>query len=130
MDTIQLAHAFFDAIERADHDALRRFISDDTQLWHNYDQVEMPFTQVLPGLMALAATLQDFKYAHRRYLSVSNGVVAQHSLTGILPNGEALDVPAMVRLHVADGHVTRFEEYLDSSATKPLVAALFKPDPK
>jgi ketosteroid isomerase-like protein len=123
--SVRLAHRFFDAIGAGDLPELARMLTPDAVVWHNYDQVEMPFTAILPGLGKLSSVLTGFGYTRRTYLNVSGGAIAQHSLSGVLPNGAVVDVPAMVRLHVRDGRVARFEEYVDPAAVQPVLEALF-----
>lgn len=45
---------------------------------------------------------------------IDGGYFQQHVLRGTAKNGE-LDLPAALRVDVADGQITRLEEYLDLS---------------
>ena len=51
---------------------------------------------------------------------LDDGFVQQHVLRGTTDSGAALEVPAMLRVFVADGHVTRIEEYLDTAQVAEL----------
>jgi ketosteroid isomerase-like protein len=46
--------------------------------------------------------------------------VQQHVLRGTAPDGTPLEVPAMMRVTVADGRITRLEEYLDTAQVAAL----------
>ena len=126
MNGAAFAHEFFDAIQRGDGAALARMCTADAMVWHNYDRVDMPFTAIAQGLSVLPAFLEDLAYADRRYLSVPDGAVVQHALTGKMRDGTLLSVPMMVRIFFRDGRIHRFEEYLDPAGTAPLVKALAK----
>jgi ketosteroid isomerase-like protein len=124
MNGAELAHGFFDAIQKGDRAALDRMCTPDAVVWHNYDGVNMPFETVAKGLSALTSLVKDCVYADRRYLSIPHGAVLQHSLSGTLPDGTQLKVPMMVRIFLRDGRFYRFEEYLDPAGTAPLAKAM------
>ena len=62
-------------------------------------------------------------------LVLDDGFVQQHVLTGIAPSGARLDVPAMMRVWVEDGCVTRIDEYLDPADLAPLLKPLLNQAP-
>ena len=126
MNGAEFAHEFFDSIQNGDRAALDRMCTADAVVWHNYDGVDMPFEEIAQGLSALSSFLKDLAYADRRYLSVPDGAVVQHSLTATLPDGTRVNAPMMVRIFFRDGRIYRFEEYLDPAGTAPLVKALSK----
>jgi ketosteroid isomerase-like protein len=124
MNGVELAHKFFDATQAGDRATLDRMSTEDAVVWHNYDGVDMPFRVIAQGLGAVSRLLKDFAYCDRKYLSVPEGTIAQHSFKGIMPDGTRLDVPMMVRLFLRGDKIYRFEEYLDPAAMAPLVKAL------
>jgi ketosteroid isomerase-like protein len=124
MNHAELAHQFFDAIQTGDRATLDGLCTPDAVVWHNYDGVDMPFETVAKGLSALRALVKDCTYADRRYLALPDGAIVQHSLTGTLPGGTKLKVPMMVRIFSRQARFYRFEEYLDSAGTAPLVKAM------
>jgi ketosteroid isomerase-like protein len=124
MNGAELAHEFFDATQAGDRAALERICSKDAVVWHNYDQMDMPFGVIAAGLAKLASVLEGFAYSHRRYNSVPDGAVLQHSLTGTLPSGQRLDIPMMVQMYVRDGRICRFEEYLNQADIAVLATAV------
>lgn len=123
-NNVQLAHQFFDALQNGDQKAMAGSLGDGATLWHNYDQIEMPFEAIVPGLVKVQALVHDFAYKNRKYASLADGALLQHSLSGTLADGRRLDVPMMVRIYIRDGKIVRFEEYLDSAAIAPLVSVL------
>lgn len=107
-----VADAFFAAIENADIDALRRLYDDDARIWHNFDQIEQTVEQNMAVLAYIVRTLADRRYEEVRRVVLDDGFVQQHVLRGTTPRGP-LEMPAMMRVWVADGKVTRIDEYLD-----------------
>jgi len=77
------------AIVAGDVDAVRAIYAPDATIWHNFDQRDQTVDENL-------ATLADL-----------------HVLTGDARGGP-LAMPAMIRFAVADGCITRLEEYLDT----------------
>jgi ketosteroid isomerase-like protein len=121
---IELAHQFFDAVEKGDRGTLERLCTQDAVIWHNYDQLEGPFKKVIPRLHKAATVLKHLSYAQRRYTPLPDGALAQHSLTGTLPDGSTIDAPVIVRLYMRDGRIHRLEEYLDRLHVAALAAAV------
>lgn len=124
MNGAELAHEFFDAVEAGDQQAMARMYSEDAVVWHNYDQVEIPFGTVVRNLLMVKSLLQDFAYRHRRYTALPDGALLQHSLSGRLADGQLLDAPMAVRIYLRDGRIYRFEEYLDRGTTDALARAV------
>jgi ketosteroid isomerase-like protein len=107
-----LAASFFAAIEAGDVATMTRLYAPDAVVWHDFDSIEQ---SVDDNLVVLGWMID--RVAHRRYedvrrVIVDDGFVQQHVLRGDAPGG-FLDMPAMMRVHVADGRITRVEEYLD-----------------
>jgi uncharacterized protein len=48
------------------------------------------------------------------------GLIQQHVLRGIAPNGDAVEVHAMLRIEVVGGRIVRLEEYLDPAQAASL----------
>jgi ketosteroid isomerase-like protein len=129
MNGAERAHRFFDAIQDGDRATLDRMCTPDAVVWHNYDRVDMPFETVAQGLSALRSLVKDCTYTDRQYVSIPDGAVVQHSLSGTLPDGTQLKVAMMVRIFSRDGRFCRFEEYLDPADTAPLVKAMAEATP-
>ncbi len=119
-DIESLASAFFEAVEAGDLDKIRSIYAPHVVVWHNYDKRAQPLEENLRVLKWMVANVSDRRYEDIRRLVVDDGFVQQHVLTGIAPSGARLDVPAMMRVWVADGCVTRIDEYLDSAQVSVL----------
>jgi ketosteroid isomerase-like protein len=115
----QVADALFAAIERGDVDAVRELYAPDAVVWHNFDQVEQPVEDNLRTLAYLHRKVAGMRYTEVRRVVIDDGFVQQHVLRGDAPGGP-LEMPAMMRVWVADGRVTRVEEYLDPAQAQVL----------
>ena len=113
IDTV--ATNLFHAIEVGDVDTIRSIYSPDVVIWHNFDQRTQTLDENLKVLRWMVANVSDRRYTDIRRAVLDDGFVQQHVLTGIAPSGARLDVPAMMRVWVSDGCITRIDEYLDSA---------------
>ena len=114
-----LATRFFAAIESGDIDTVRATYADDAVIWHNFDQVEQGKDDNLRTLAYVVRTVSGRRYDEVRRVVLDDGFVQQHILRGTAPGG-SLEVPAMLRVWVADGRITRLDEYLDTAQVSPL----------
>ena len=115
------ADAFFAAIEAGDTEQLGRLYHPDAKIWHNYDQVEQSVEENMKVLRFIVRTLADRRYEEIRRIVLDDGFVQQHVLRGSTSRGK-LDMPAMVRVWIVEGQVTRIEEYLDPAGAAILSA--------
>lgn len=109
-----LATRFFAAIEAGDIDTVAAIYADDAVIWHNYDQVEQAAVDNLRTLAFVVRTVAGRSYDDISRVVLDDGFVQQHVLRGTAPGGP-LEVPAMMRVWVADGRITRLDEYLDTA---------------
>lgn len=109
-----LAAKFFAAIQAGDIETVRATYADDAVIWHNYDQIEQGKDDNLRTLQYVIRTVEGRSYDDVRRTVLDDGFVQQHVLRGMTPGG-ALEVPAMLRIWVADGRITRLDEYLDTA---------------
>ena len=123
MSTIdELAERFFDAIEHGDLDGVRAVYAPDAVIWHNTDQAEQGVDANLRVLAWVVRNIKERHYGDIRRVVVNDGFVQQHVLTGVGPNGRRFSLPAMMRVWVQDGRITRLDEYLDSAHVDALTA--------
>ncbi|MEY4174327.1 MAG: hypothetical protein RI900_1492 [Actinomycetota bacterium] len=109
-----LADRLLAAIGAGDSDAMRTIYAPDAALWHNFDQRDQTVDENLVTLADLHRRLADIRYTEIRRFLAPGGFVQQHVLTGTAKGGP-LSMPAMIRFWVADGRITRLEEYLDTA---------------
>ena len=118
-DLSAVADALFAAIEAGDTDALVGLYHPDAKIWHNFDQVEQSVDENMKVLRFLVRAMSDRRYEEVRRIMLDDGFVQQHVLRGTTPRG-AFEMPAMMRVWIDGGKVTRIEEYLDPAPAKIL----------
>ena len=74
-------------------------------------------------LQGLHRAVPGLRYDIVRRVPAPGGVLQQHVLRGLLPNGAEVELHAAMYLQVRDGHITRIEEYLDSAKRASIKAA-------
>jgi ketosteroid isomerase-like protein len=111
---MSVADDLFGAIEKGDVDAVRSIYSADAVIWHNTDDVEQTVDQNLATLQWVCDNLAERAYEDVRRTEYDGGFVQQHTLR-FTKNGERRGLPACIVATVADGKITRIDEYLDSA---------------
>ena len=112
-----LARRFFDCAEAGDIDGLAACYAPDARIWHNTDGLEQTPDENRATLKAFVARIRDRVYADRRLEVFPGGFVQQHVLRGVrIHDGAALELAACIVCAVADGRITRLDEYFDSAA--------------
>lgn len=114
------AERFVDAVQRGDADAMRDCYAPGAAIWHNTDGSEQSIDDNVKVLQWFIRTLPDRKYTVLRREVIPDGFVQQHVLSATLPNGEPWQLDACVVVRMADGKITRLDEYLDSAASAKL----------
>lgn len=120
MDFLALAEKFVSAIERADVDVIRQCYASDARIWHNFDNIEQTVDQNLATLAWMVKRLPERRYVVLRREALSDGFMQQHILAGTARNGESVSMPACIICKVADGRITRLDEYLDPTGAAVL----------
>lgn len=110
-----LANRFFDAIEAGDADTVADCYADNVVIWHNYDRLEQGKADNLKVLKAMIAGFSKRTYGERRLSVVPGGFAQQHVLTAVRNDGKVVSLPAALFCQVANGRITRLDEYFDSA---------------
>jgi len=109
---IDLADRFFAAAAAHDLDAVRALYADDARIWHNWDDHEQDVDANLATLGSLPQRYDRFDYDAVRTVALPDGFVRQHDIV-VARGDRSARVPAILRGYVADGRITRIEEYFD-----------------
>ena len=117
-----LASRFFAAIERGDLDAIEAIYSPDVAVWVNVTRQTSGLAANLRLLRSFTARVRDLHYEVEERSLIPGGFVQRHTITGRLASGETISVPVALIVRVADGRITRIDEYLDSAAIAPVFA--------
>ncbi|MGL4542954.1 MAG: nuclear transport factor 2 family protein [Polymorphobacter sp.] len=119
-ETLALAEKFLGAIESGDTATVRACYAPDAEIWHNNDGVTQSVEQNMAVLEWFIAKLPDRHYRLVRRVALPDGFLQQHVLEATLPDGTRWEMPACVIVRIANGRITRLDEYLDSAHTKAL----------
>lgn len=116
-----VAERFFAAIPKGDLEAVRAIYAPDAVIWHCFDQKAQSVDENLGVLAWVVKNVSGLRYEDVRRFPTPNGFVQQHVLRGRSPKGVAIEVPACIVCAVANGRITRLDEYLDSAQVAPLL---------
>lgn len=120
METLELARSFMTALEGDETEAARKHLDPAAGIWHNFDA----HTQTVDENMALFEWMRrkarNRRYEITRLEEIEGGYLQQHILRMENQAGEELVLHACVVVSVADGLITRIEEYLDPAPTSKL----------
>lgn len=113
-----LADRFFAAIEAGDIAAVSDCYAEDAVIWHNDDKLETDKAANLKVLSRFIRFAPKRTYANRRVIVFETGFVQQHVLIAERADGKRLELPACLICQVAEGRITRLDEYLDSATVQ------------
>ena len=116
-----LAQRFFDAVEQGDIDAVHGCYAPEAKIWHNTDDTEQSRDDNARTLRGFVRLISNRVYANRRLQVFEGGFVQQHELTGVRADGAAVRLTACIVCQVADGRITRLDEYFDSAQVAAFV---------
>lgn len=120
-DYLDFAARFIAAIQAGDLEAVRAAYAPDAKIWHNHDGVEQNVDENLKVMVWMARTLPDRRYRIVRREALSDGFLQQHVLEATLADGTPWSMDACVVVKMANGVITRLDEYLDSARTAALM---------
>jgi len=120
-EVFALADRLFACIEQGDLASLHHLYDRDIVLWTNFDNRESDFHRSMKVLDWMITNLSDRRYDVTRREVIADGFLQEHVLHGTAPNGTAIAMPACIIATVADGRITRINEYLDPAAMAPLL---------
>lgn len=112
----RFATGFFDAIERGDIAAMQASFTPDAEIWHNTDEKIVTPEQTAVTLRGMVARISKPRYTDRRLAVFPGGFVQQHVLRGRRTHDDVpVHLPCAIVCLVADGRITRLDEYFDSA---------------
>jgi ketosteroid isomerase-like protein len=110
-----LAHRFFGSIEAGDIAAVGACYADGAVIWHNTDGLETGKTDNVETLTNFIKYIPERRYLDRRLTVYQGGFVQQHRLEGRRLDGKVVELTACIVCSVADGVITRLDEYFDNA---------------
>lgn len=121
----RLAKRFFDAIEEGDVETVRACYAPGARIWHNTDGLEQGPDDNAKVLASMVRHFENRVYDQRRLEVFDGGFVQQHVLRATRKrDGADVALVACVVCDVADGQITRLNEYFDSAAVTAFTGAV------
>jgi ketosteroid isomerase-like protein len=108
-----LADTFFGALEAGSVEGVLACYAPDAKIWHNFDRLALTPQESVAGLQTLFTNFASRRYLDVRRQPTPGGFVQQHVLRLEQADGTAVDWPGCIVCDVADGKITRLDEYVD-----------------
>jgi ketosteroid isomerase-like protein len=113
-DIRELAHRFFDAIERRDVAMVAALYAPDLKFWFNVTRKESTREENLASLTEGYGRHRRRTYNDRIIHTFDGGFMMQYTLNIVHHSGETMTLWACLVALCRDGKITRIDEYLDS----------------
>jgi len=114
MDHSAIAEQFVAAIDAEDVDAIRRLYAKGAKIWHDFDGVEQDPETNIRMLSALRKAVPSIRWVTTRIETLPQGFLLTYDLTMNFRDRE-LKIPSCVIGTVADGSITRIEEWVNAA---------------
>ena len=124
---LDIAHAFFDAVERWDMDAVHALYAPSMRFWINTTGAETSGEENIARQIAGKGMARSKTYDDRRIEVLADGFVAHYTITIVTLQDTKLALSACIVAQCNDaGQIVRIDEYLDAGKL-PSRAAAAKP---
>ena len=107
------ANRFFDAIERADIDAVEQAYAPDVEYRINFIPETQGLEMILDIMRIFHQNVKNLHYDVEASEFFPGGFVQRCRIMGELASGKGLAVPLCLIIYVEDGRIVRLYEYLD-----------------
>ena len=114
MDNTTIAEKFVAAIDAEDTNTMRALYAEDAKIWHDFDRLEQDPETNIQSLVTLRKAIPDIRWVTTRIEPLPQGFLLTYELTMTLKERE-LKLPACVIGTVADGSITRIEEWINTA---------------
>ncbi|MEM7114983.1 MAG: nuclear transport factor 2 family protein [Chloroflexota bacterium] len=123
MKNTKLARALFDAFAAGHIDAVRELCDANLQAYQN-GGLAMGLDALCGFVAAVQGVVKHFRYEDIICSETATGFVEEHSVRGMLPDGEELDLTVCVVAEISGGKIVTLREYVDSAKAVGLIKAL------
>ena len=124
MTAIEVAQQLFENIEAKRVDGVAALYAEDVQVWHNFSNTTQSKAENLKVLDGLTKNVAQIRYNVTERVLLGDRVMQRHLLQCRVANGEEFVIPACIFVTARDGKITRIDEYLDTTQSKALNAAI------
>lgn len=107
----------YDALSRGDIPAMRACCTPAARFWHCFDGIAQDLDGAAQGWEALAAHTKERHSEDVRSMPTPDGLVRQFVFVVRTPAGERKAWPLCVIAKIADGLITRIDEYIDRAGS-------------
>ena len=121
----QLVDALGAGIAARDAERIRTLYADNIRVWHGATGVAQTKDENIGLLTAVFGVTSSLEYRDIVRHEFDGGLVQQHRLCGTFADGTPMpDLYACLIFEVADGKITKIDEYFDSAQFTELAARL------
>ncbi len=113
---------FYAGLASGDLDTSLACLSADARIWHCFDGIAQDRQSSLAGWQDLVANFPCRAFGDIRRHSIPGGFVQQMMMTVRTASGAGFGWPICVVIKVADGLITRIDEYIDRAGRFELAA--------
>lgn len=107
----------YDALTRGDLPAMRACCAPGARFWHCFDGIAHDLEGAVQGWEALVAHTSERHAEDVRLTPTPDGLVQQFVFVVRTPSGERKAWPLCVIAKIADGLITRIDEYIDRAGS-------------
>lgn len=106
----------FDRGITGEPDAMVATFAPGAVVWHNYDRKVVDAVENMGSVGMLTQIVRDMSMEHLRIEEFPGGFLYQFALHGtVIASGKPFEMHNVVIASVADGRITRIDEYVDPS---------------
>lgn len=114
----EVVDLFFNAIQNGDESGLQSVYAEDVKVWHSFTGDEISKEENISSLMSMIKAGVKIRYALQEQLIVGTRVARRHLVTLTFASGKTILLPVCIFLTIEGNHITRLDEYIDSSDAK------------
>src|SRR5262245_12373030 len=107
-----------------DLDGMRALFARGVVFWSNVGETESGLDQRMAFMALEKEVFEALEIEDVRIAVFDGGFVQQCDFTGTVAGGITVRIPTCLVVRVAEGRVTRFEEYVSMEHIKPVVDAI------
>ena len=125
-DFNDIADRFAKAFEEGDIAVIDSLYAPDAIVWHNTDEREQSRAENIAFAKAVPDLFESFSYHDVRRSVFADGYVQQHVVHVVQNDGVMVKIPVCAIVRIANGQITRIDEYYDSKLEPDVVSKVLK----
>jgi ketosteroid isomerase-like protein len=113
MDGGEAIDRLFDALARGDIEGIRASLAPHARVWHSFDCIAHDREAAVASLAQTVAAFAERRVEDVRRQPSTRGFVQQHLFVVRSADGSRKAWPVCIVVEIADGVITRLDEYID-----------------